>query len=1220
MNELTKFDGQYNFTKTYENIMNNDIFDENMKKQLRPFILIDVSGSVFTRTKNEMVAVVNKLCSLAKDTVIRDNITDAHLILWSTQSEYIGLLDIRKMDVVNIINKCKVKKGGTRLTPSLEKVHDISNKIIGNNDYNDYKDDDIILPIYIFTDGEIDDSNDGLKKGINAIMGNNNIPFNYQFKISVFENNSNNYYIANCNIGNKLVKAMRENKISQFVKYIVLYNYRYDDINNGFTNLYNVTLPHKYIQFGNRCFHIKNYNIFLETLTKEIDEIKKGINKVNNPKDNTKDLGDDNSEEEDIEDNLEDNLGDANEYYGRLEQVGYYLIKTIRDIEENMKDNKKYNRKSLIDFFCDIIGDDKINQTLKDELIYGIETDTKTFHEYKERRGKVFNNAQFKLYTDLQKAICGNSLINYTSFITDKTVYEIQGSNIDKSTNIGIHEYRNSAVYDTKNKRIVPILPIQSSKHINLKERQSLRQWIRAIYSKKYGIPAGSDLVHYTFLIDNLFVQCSKTLPQSVKKGYNTCAAIMLARCRYGEKIVEYKFLKNGEHPKPICSDVKFQDFFRQCPNYPTIFNNSGNECDPMTLWFMVISVLTDPLTDGIVDGQLRHCNSLYNDDLLVINGKLREYGYVESYYKFDKMNIFNKLTSIYRNKLKYNNSFDIKYEKIILNDKLLVPNYYCYITLCDTEGEGGYMLPFHIISSNKICRPNYVITKDAYDVYVEKGVMKCPLCTTDLNPNTFTSIEPKDIYESKIDKSNNLTNDDIINIIHLQDIKSNNTLIKLDDIDFKVNYADKVICKQHIILGSVMESYSVLGFDTLLQNINDSDATNQTVFNSRIPGFLHNVNWKDNNIVIAGGMCRSVLLSQKIEDIDVFFVGLSEEDIKIKIYDVINEFIKALQIEDPDYRFILMYKPLFSVIELLCIKSNNNIMGDDYAQFSVQDVINAVKMKSTLFSGESEKMVTEKKKDNLEHKQKHKQKHNEENMEKFINNKLIHKIQIIMKTHTNINNIFDNFDIYPSCVAFDGSNTYFTENSVNAYKYMLNLVNKDKASHLLYNNRLRKYYKYGFSPCIEKHNINKSIRKKITKLTTNAIKISTNKFMIANINTFDNNIDEKKIIDYIPITDIIHIGDGNNEDDIDDDDIINTNSKSDNNKPLYVTSSCSTMEGLYKYIVAQKINYCYLFAPIDDNHYDVLDVINKDNMVFLESTIDSSINWYDPSQIEIYN
>ena len=82
------------------------------------------------------------------------------------------------------------------------------------------------------------------------------------------------------------------------------------------------------------------------------------------------------------------------------------------------------------------------------------------------------------------------------------------------------------------------------------------------------------------------------------------------------------------------------------------------------------------------------------------------------------------------------------------------------------------------------------------------------------------------------------------------------------------------------------------------------------------------------------------------------------------------------------------------------------------------------------------------------------------------------YRLQFILTKNKDIKHIFNNFDIYPSYVAFDGKCTYFTKKSEQAYKYMINVVNEHNFN-TLYDHRLSKYFTYGFTIVLPELDIN---------------------------------------------------------------------------------------------------------------------------------------------------
>lgn len=75
---------------------------------------------------------------------------------------------------------------------------------------------------------------------------------------------------------------------------------------------------------------------------------------------------------------------------------------------------------------------------------------------------------------------------------------------------------------------------------------------------------------------------------------------------------------------------------------------------------------------------------------------------------------------------------------------------------------------------------------------------------------------------------------------------------------------------------------------------------------------------------------------------------------------------------------------------------------------------------------------------------------------------KMVHRFQFILCKYDSIEHILKSFDMYPSMVAFDSDQVYFTEKSLQAYQHMINVVEISKGNEL-YKHRLNKYFRYGF-------------------------------------------------------------------------------------------------------------------------------------------------------------
>ena len=83
------------------------------------------------------------------------------------------------------------------------------------------------------------------------------------------------------------------------------------------------------------------------------------------------------------------------------------------------------------------------------------------------------------------------------------------------------------------------------------------------------------------------------------------------------------------------------------------------------------------------------------------------------------------------------------KYEFKDIRKKFGNVDYTCYITLESTEEYGGYNIIEHEIAPGIICKPNFVIKKEAFENLHDKH-KECPICHANLlHGNMYRFIPP---------------------------------------------------------------------------------------------------------------------------------------------------------------------------------------------------------------------------------------------------------------------------------------------------------------------------------------------------------------------------------------------------------------------------------------------------------------------------------------------
>jgi hypothetical protein len=230
-----------------------------------------------------------------------------------------------------------------------------------------------------------------------------------------------------------------------------------------------------------------------------------------------------------------------------------------------------------------------------------------------------------------------------------------------------------------------------------------------------------------------------------------------------------------------------------------------------------------------------------------------------------------------------------------------------------------------------------------------------------------------------------------------------------------------------------------------------------------------------------------------------------------------------------------------------------------------------------------------------------------------FIHNEIIHKVQIILRRHYDIEDIFNMFDMYPSCIAYDGKTTYMNEASYAAYKYMVNLVDRDKASHSGYDNRILKYYNYGFSIALDKKQLSVEHVRQIES-SSKMFKISGCMFEPLERTCVNDDAEE---IRYVPIN-VFRLAKNIDISEVNKQNVTDTIVM--NEKPMYecYDELDASMIGLYNYMTTEGIKYCYLMGEVKDEE-ELFGVINIDDLEFLGNKRDQNkYNWYNTKSISV--
>jgi hypothetical protein len=560
---------------------------------------------------------------------------------------------------------------------------------------------------------------------------------------------------------------------------------------------------------------------------------------------------------------------------------------------------------------------------------------------------------------------------------------------------------------------------------------QCIRQWTRSNYGKQYNVNVASDDILYFFLTDALKIYLSD-VPKEIKRTYQKLTRVMLNRKRFGTDVSEYNYLIDSHPPAPVTGkEDKIVYILEKCVKFSGAVKDS---IKPFTLWSGIIQMTEDV-------------------DLINIQRKFCEKDLQENGIEYE--NVIDFLKGKIPKIKSYTISGIENYE------------YICYITLDDTSDTGGYVINPHSLSKNVICSPKYVLTKDAYDTIRKKDTLKCPLCQSKMSTNNFKIVGT----EEEVNKQNKENGIDFPTIKENIYDTSNHILLDIP----KSMYDNNEDCDNDVY------EMNKCDFNTTSYTINAPmveealgnrfiQVKTQEEFNKIVDdkySFLKDIDMT--GVCLAGGFCRSVLLKQRLKDFDFFFYG---DNYFENFRRVLKQSCDAIQKQRPDIKFLMMYKQMFNVFEVICVTDPTNFLSNEYSldNFKQYDFKSLHRFdKFRIIDPETGKVY---------HKKNKWTESEEDTSMKDIENRdfsnyfedgdisgvrMIHRLQFILCKNNSIKNILENFDFDPCKVAFDGKTTYFSNRSERAYKYMINII--DECSYTtLFDYRVAKYFSYGFS------------------------------------------------------------------------------------------------------------------------------------------------------------
>ena len=816
-------------------------------------------------------------------------------------------------------------------------------------------------------------------------------------------------------------------------------------------------------------------------------------------------------------------------------KVIYDLSKTIYQI---VKDENIIITNEIINLITKIFTDkDNIFDILIDNISNIKLGRIQRFHEYRKPKINNSEKAMTCLFDNVKKSISPTSL-TFISFPirinwNNNMIFLIDDKEVNHNLYIRNKVFPNSCFqYQNHN---IPILPVITT-DLKPETISCIRQWIFSVYNHQKVYCNTEEMITYQFLIDMLCLYVSD-IRKDIKQIYIDLAKIILKEKRSDTEITEYEFLLTNKPELVYGGQRAFYNLMKRCKKLNKIKNITVG-----TLWYAILIVIDDEKLKSFHKKQFQNnlmfdserCNFDWNNDQDIIDHirlcVVKKY----KLYDFQNMtNITNNMDSV------------------------------CYLTSKPIKDTGGYGINEHHILDNIYCKPNIVIEKETF-----KGIKRiCPICHTKLSSNMYRFISPIKItnyYQDLINENKLLVNNhEIINVSSITNMKD----YELLDID-KLNFYTSSYEFDVPTINNSLYTKSI--------GITTNDDFNMIV-NYRYP-FLQKINF--DNIIIAGGFCRSILLKQKVKDIDFFFYGLNNDDyvnrLKIllhelttSVYEHYRELDNELEIKygenaiKHNIKIMAMFKPQFNVFELICIKDPTNIINDT---FNINTLSKYVQFDNDLTK------CTE---------------YNE-----YYDISMIHRFQFILSKFNTKLDVLQRFDLDPSKVCYDGKNVHMTHKSHFAYKYMANIIYEKEYSNM-YDSRISKYFSYGFSIVLPLLDIKKipEPRKHIVlnNLKFNIIKIDKTNIIVEHKSNLEENLKFNARLE---------------------------NQCKNQDRSLYKSHLFNSLVSVCHYIEVNYIDYIFVDKPFNNLNYDNNEFKFKDSVLeinFIDNIISRiyNYNWY---------
>jgi len=508
----------------------------------QPYVLIDRSGSTSVTITDKNYTMLEWMIKQTYNYLLSENINEIYCILWNHNTKFPFGHEL--INIEELLSLDTISQGGTILYQALDLIpEEWINRKTKQRD------------IYIITDGLICDNDNLIHKSLKKLFGSG-----IDIYIITFENNYNDYYSIEMNVGTDLYNKIFEGNMTKHVKKFLSYNNIYSE--KPFINLYNPTVSPNEAPFRNSVFRVDKINEFFKYIEKLIKEL---------------------------------NSKEMNKLTHELSLTIYYLIKDKPNTAQN----------NIIDLFCKLFknNDDYIN--IRKSIFNEIENhrcgNSSTYSTFNKK--KAFKKAQLELYNNTLESITSTINDKCISFTTN-CIFIVDTKLVKHNIILYGNNYNNSCF--KYNQYTIPVLPMKMIRENDID--QNIRGWIRNNVSIMYNTNPVSDDTIWMYIFLFIFPLLLSNIPDDIKEIFKIVINIILDRTRYQKNITEREFLLKNRPTSNSGYEKEFDNILYNCMKILNI------KMEPLSFWYSFLKVFNDPI---LIQAQKEFCRKYLNIDKL---------------------------------------------------------------------------------------------------------------------------------------------------------------------------------------------------------------------------------------------------------------------------------------------------------------------------------------------------------------------------------------------------------------------------------------------------------------------------------------------------------------------------------------------------------------------------------------------------------------------------